>query len=84
MMKMIEWKAWWWEEARRNVAIRRFATSMINTLPSVDKILSSLTTSSNTDDNGSATDTFSDRIAVNDRGLVWLDRFDQQLTLCNQ
>ena len=47
---------------------------MINTPPSVDKILSSLTTS---DDNGSAADTFSDRIAVNDEGLVWLDRFDQ-------
>ena len=43
---------------------------MINTPPSVAKILSSLKTSSNTDDNGSAADTFSDRIAVNDRDLV--------------
>jgi len=43
---------------------------MINTPPSVDKILSRLKMSSNTDDNGSAADTFFDRIAVNDRGLV--------------
>ena len=57
---------------------------MINTPPSVDKILYGRKTSSNTDDKGSATDTFSERIAVNGRGLVWLDKFDQQLALCNQ
>jgi hypothetical protein len=43
---------------------------MINTPLSVDKILSRLETSFNTDDKGSATDAFSDRIAVNDRGMV--------------
>ena len=43
---------------------------MINTPPSVDKIISSLKTSSNTDNNGSAADTLLDRIAVNDRDLV--------------